>query len=265
MIFETHAHFEDEKFDTDRVGLLSSMREKGIGNIIDVGSSIETSVKAVELSKNYDFINAAVGVHPDSVGELDEDGIRKLMDLASDPKVAAIGEIGPDFHYESDPYKREKQIYWFRRQLDMALELDLPVIVHSRDAAEMTFDIMKEYSRKGLKAVIHCYSYSADMAKSFISMGYKIGVGGVVTFKNAKKMKASVEAVPIDSILLETDCPYMAPEPHRGERNDSTLLTFVVKKISEIKNLSVAEVEDMTYENALSLFPKVRDVRLLKK
>lgn len=258
MIFETHAHYEGEEFDADRHELLPALFKQGIGLIIDVGSSMETTRKAWELSKKYDRIFFAAGVHPDSVSELNDEKIKEIREISRDRKCLAIGEIGPDFHYIDDNNEKELQLYWFRRQLDLALKEDLPVIIHSRDAAAVTFDIMKEYSKKGLRGVMHCYSYSLDQAREYVKMGYYLGFGGAVTFKNAVKKREIIEKISLDSIVLETDCPYMAPVPVRGSRNDSGNLKYVIEKISEIKGVSEKEVEERTWDNAMELFSKVK-------
>jgi TatD DNase family protein len=259
MIFETHAHYEDEKFDPDRAELLSSMGQKGIGRIINVGSSMETSEKSMALAHGYPFIYAAVGLHPDAVREATEENIDRLRAWSKDPKVVAIGEIGPDYHYEKDPEVRQLQLTAFRKQLDLALEAKLPVIVHSREAAKDTMEILTDFAKRGGRGVVHCYSYSPDQALQYVKMGFFIGVGGVITFKNGKKLRQTVEEIPMDHILLETDCPYMAPEPHRGERNSSLYIPYMVKAISMIKGISTEEVEDITWKNAMGLFTRVKD------
>ena len=255
MIFETHAHHEDKKFDADRIELLSSMKENRIGRIINVGSTMATTRASVELAKQYDFMYAAVGVHPSEIEDLNEDEMRWLENTAKSEKdVVAIGEIGLDYYWDKDPAVQEKQVYWFERQLELARQVDLPVIIHSRDAAAKTMEMMKSAAKLGTRAVIHCYSYSAEQAKEYVKLGYYIGVGGVVTFKNGRKLQETVEAIPMDRILLETDCPYMAPEPFRGRRNDSTMIPYIVEKIAEIKGISTKEVEDITWDNACRLF-----------
>lgn len=256
MIFETHAHYEDERFDADRAELLQSMQQEGISPIINVGSSIQSTKKSIELAETYDFIYAAVGVHPSDIRDLEEDetNIQWLYEQASHPKVAAIGEIGLDYYWEKDEHIRLRQQYWFRRQLQLAKDTNLPVIIHSRDAAQDTLSIMAEACEQNITGVIHCYSYSAELAMEYIQMGYYIGVGGVVTFKNAKKLKETVAQVPLEWILLETDCPYMAPEPYRGKRNSSLYLPYVVKKIAEIKGMSEQEVIETTSRNAYRMY-----------
>lgn len=254
MIFDTHAHYEDEKFDLDREELLASMRVHGIDKIVNVGSSLETVKKSINLAEKYDFIYAAAGVHPSEIECLDEDGFVWLKEQAKHPKIVAVGEIGLDYYWDKEKDVQEKQRRWFRRQLALAKEIRLPVIIHSRDAAEDTLTIMKEAHTMQIPGVIHCFSYSVQMAEEYVRMGYYIGVGGVVTFKNAKKLKEVVEKIPLDYLLLETDCPYMAPEPFRGKRNSSLYLPYVVKKIAEIKGITEQEVIDVTERNARKMY-----------
>lgn len=258
MIFETHAHYDDESFNDDREALIRSLPEKGIGRIINVGASIETTKTTLELAAKYDYIYAAVGVHPSDISGLNEETFAWLKEQTSLPKTVAIGEIGLDYYWDKEPQVQENQRYWFKRQLELAKEKDLPVIIHSRDAAEDTMQILKETPMREMPGVIHCYSYSVEMAREFLKMGYDIGVGGVLTFKNAKKLRAVVEEIPLERILLETDCPYMAPEPHRGERNCSLFIPYVVEKIAEIKNISTEEVLQTTNANAKKLFARVK-------
>ena len=258
MIFETHAHYDDERFAEDQDALIKSMPEKGIGRIINVGSSIESTKTTLELAKKYDYVYAAVGVHPSDIDGLNEETFAWLREQTAWEKTVAIGEIGLDYYWDKEPEVQERQREWFRRQMELAKEVNLPVIIHSRDAAEDTMRLMKEIHAQEIPGVIHCYSYSREMAQEFIKMGYYIGVGGVVTFKNAKKLKETVEAIPLERILLETDCPYMAPEPHRGTRNDSSNIPYVIAKIAELKQVSEAEVERVTEQNARALFRKVR-------
>ena len=257
MIFETHAHYEDQKFDQDRDELLSSMYEHGISRIVNVGSSIETTRKSIQLAEQYDFIYAAVGVHPSDISDLNDDSLEWLGEQARHPKVSAIGEIGLDYYWDKDEKVQEGQRYWFKRQLQLAKDAGLPVIIHSRDAAADTLSIMKGASAEQIPGVIHCFSYSAEIAQEYIRMGYYIGVGGVVTFKNAKKLKEVVAKIPLGQILLETDCPYMAPEPYRGKRNSSLYLPYVVAEIAKIKGITEQEVIDVTEKNAVKLYSKV--------
>ena len=257
MIFETHAHYDDEKFDEDRVELLSHLlRENNIGNIVNVGATFRGCKDSIKLAEEYDNVYAAIGIHPEEIDEINEDVINWLKENSSNPKVVAIGEIGLDYYWVKEPEQRAKQRLWFDRQMDLALEVNLPVIIHSRDAAEDTLNTIIRYNTQGLKGIVHCYSYSKEIAMEYVKMGWYIGVGGVVTFKNGRKLVETVEAIPIENIVLETDCPYMAPVPHRGERNSSIYLSHVAEKIAELKGLTVKEVEDITYENALRVYTK---------
>ena len=258
MIFETHAHYDDDSFDTDRDALIASMPEKGIGRIINVGASIETTKTTLALAKQYDFVYAAVGVHPSDISGLNEETYAWLREQTKWSKTVAVGEIGLDYYWDKEPEVQKAQRYWFGRQLELAREAKLPVIIHSRDAAADTMEVMKSVHAEEIPGVIHCYSYSKEMAAEFVKMGYYIGVGGVVTFKNAKKLKETVEAIPLERILLETDCPYMAPEPYRGSRNDSSNIPYVIAKIAELKGITKEEVERVTEENARKLFQKVK-------
>ena len=258
MIFETHAHYDDHKFDEDREAVLQKVIQSGVSPIINVGASIDSTKATIELAKSHDYIYAAVGVHPSDIEDLNEESFMWLRAQTSYEKTVAIGEIGLDYYWDKEPEVQKAQRYWFERQLELAREVELPVIIHSRDAAEDTVKVMKEHNAQELSGVIHCYSYSKEMAKEFVKMGYFIGVGGVVTFKNAKKLVETVQEIPIESILLETDCPYMAPEPNRGTRNDSSNIPFIIEKIAEIKGISKEDVERITEENAYRLFTKVK-------
>ena len=251
MIFDTHAHYDDGQFQEDRDELLASMPSLGVGTIVNVSATYESCTQAVELAKKYPHVYAAVGIHPDEVGVLDDDKFSKMKELFKEEKVVAVGEIGLDYYWDNESHEVQRK--WFVRQLELAKELDLPVLIHSRDAAADTMYVMENYA-KGLTGVIHCYSYSKEMALEYVKMGFYIGIGGVVTFKNSKKMKEVVEAVPMDRILLETDCPYLAPEPLRGRRNQSSYLTYVVKKIAEIKGISEEEVIAVTEVNARRMY-----------
>ncbi len=252
MIFDTHAHYDDEDFNEDREELLASMEENGVKHIVNIGASMESTRTSVALADKYDFMYAAVGVHPNDTESLTEQDMEELKEYCkNNKKVVAIGEIGLEYHY-LEPSK-EVQRKWFLRQLDLAAELQMPVVIHSRDAAEETFQILKQYEGK-VKGVVHCYSYSKEMAREYVKMGYYIGVGGVVTFKNGKKLKETVEDIPLEKIVIETDCPYLSPEPNRGRRNSSLNLPYVVKQIAELKHVSEEEVMEVTYKNALDLY-----------
>lgn len=256
MIFESHAHFDDEAFDEDRDKLLSSFAENGIECVINVGASIETTKRTVELTEKYPFVYGSIGVHPNDVAELNEEKIEWLKSKSFLEKVVAIGEIGLDYYY--DEPDRELQKKWFIRQLQLAKEVKLPVIIHSRDAAKDTADILKHEKAEEIGGVIHCYSYTKEMVREFLQMGFYIGIGGVVTFKNGKKLKEAIEYIPLESILLETDSPYLAPEPNRGKRNSSLNIPYIAKAIADIKGVSYEEVVEVTNRNGKSLFFKSR-------
>lgn len=256
MIFETHAHYDDDKFTEDRDELILAVHESGVHPIINVGASIHSTQTTLELAKHYPFIYAAVGVHPSDVADLNEDTFAWLKEQTTYAKTVAVGEIGLDYYWDKEADVQEKQRYWFGRQLQLAREADLPVIIHSRDAAADTLQVMRDNHADTIPGVIHCYSYSPELAQEFVRMGYYIGVGGVVTFKNAKKLVETVQTIPMERILLETDSPYMAPEPHRGTRNDSRNIPYVIAKIAELKGITPQEVERITEENAYRLFAK---------
>ena len=253
MIFETHAHYDDPAFDRDRDRLLALLKDEGIAPIVNIGASIETTKSTVELAHRYDHVYAAIGVHPSDCGDLTENDIEWLKDLSSDEKVVAIGEIGLDYHY--DEPDREIQKKWFIRQLELAGDTSLPIVVHSRDAAQDTYEIIKDF--RGLRGVIHCFSYSAELAREYVKMGYYIGVGGVVTFKNGRKLHEVVKEIPLESIVVETDAPYLSPEPYRGRRNSSAFIPYIIERIADLKNVSYETVERAVYENAADLY-KVR-------
>lgn len=251
MIIDTHAHYDDEQFDADREELLGSMEAGGIRLIVNAGSTVASWDKIVELTEKYPFVYGAVGVHPDEVGELDEEKFLRMADLLDRDKIVAVGEIGLDYYWDKEKHDLQKE--WFVRQLGLAREKEMPVIIHSREAAADTFEIMKQHAA-GMKAVIHCYSYSPEMAREYVKMGYYIGVGGVVTFKNAKKLKQVVQEIPLESIVLETDCPYLAPVPYRGKRNCSLYLPYVAEQIAELKGTTVEEVIQQTEKNSRELY-----------
>lgn len=251
MIFDSHAHYDLEQFDEDRDELLSSMGEHQVGAIVNVGSDWDSVTETVALAEKYPHVYAAVGIHPDEVGILDEERFAFLREQCQRDKVVAVGEIGLDYYWDHESHDVQKK--WFIRQLELARELDLPVSIHSREAAADTMEIMKTHGR-GLRGVIHCFSYSLEQAREYIKMGYHIGVGGVVTFKNGRKLKEIVTEIPLEHILLETDSPYLAPEPFRGKRNDSSYLTYVAEEIANLKGITCAEVIAQTEKNARELF-----------
>lgn len=252
MYFESHAHYDDERFDEDRDTLLASFPAEGIETVVNASSDIKSSKASIALSEKYPFFYAAVGVHPHEVENITEADIDELRELSKHPKVVAIGEIGLDYYYDLSP--RDLQRHWFKRQLELADELKMPVIIHSRDAAQECFDIIKNSNVRN--GVIHCYSGSAEMAEEYIKMGFYIGVGGSLTFKNNKKGVETVERIPIEKILIETDSPYLAPVPYRGKRNDSRLLKYVVERISQLKNIPENDICNITKNNAQNLFIK---------
>ena len=252
MIFDTHAHYDDEAFDKDRISLLPSLPSQGIEAVVNISASIQTTKNTLKLIETYPFFYGAVGVHPNETGELNENLLNWLKEVARHPKVVAIGEIGLDYYWNEPD--RETQKHWFIRQLNLAREVGLPVIIHSRDAAKDTLDIMKSQKSDEIGGVIHCFSYGKDLAREDLSMGFYLGIGGVVTFKNAKKLKEVVEYMPMDKMVLETDCPYLSPEPFRGTRNSSLNLPYVVKAVSEIKGISEEKIIEITYKNAKDLY-----------
>lgn len=256
MIFDSHAHYDDEQFDEDRDILLSGMEEAGIGGIINMGASLEGVAASQALAEQYPFVYAAAGVHPDYAGSLNEENMQWMYGLCRKPKTVAVGEIGLDYYWDKE--SRDCQKKWFITQLDMAKETGLPVNIHSRDAAQETFEIMKKEHAGTTGGVIHCFSSSAQMALEYVKLGYYIGIGGVVTFKNARVMKEVAAAVPLDHIVIETDCPYLAPAPNRGKRNFSLYLPLVIREIAEIKGVTPKEVEDATYANVKRVYPKIQ-------
>lgn len=254
-IFDSHAHYDDEAFDSDRDALLCSMTSNGIDKIINVGASLASTQQSIDFTKTYPFVYAAVGVHPSESAELSDTGMQQLRTLAHDEKAVAIGEIGLDYYWDEPAHNIQK--HWFIEQLHLAKEVNLPVIIHSREAAKDTIDILKEHA-PDTSGVIHCYSYSRELAHDYLNMGYYFGIGGVITFNNAKKLKEAVAYIPLDRILLETDCPYLAPVPNRGKRNSSLNLPSIAKEIAAIKQVDVNTVITTTYNNTMNLFTKVR-------
>ena len=252
MIFDTHAHYDDDAFDEDRDELLSGMAAKNVEYIVNVGASMASSERSLGLAEKYPFIYAAVGVHPDEVGELDEEKFAKLREWTKHEKVKAVGEIGLDYYWDKEGHDLQK--HWFMRQMELAHEVNLPMIVHSREAAKDTLDMIIAAKPLELSGIIHCYSYSVEQAREYLDMGYYIGIGGVLTFKNAKKLKEVAEYAPLSQIVIETDCPYLAPTPFRGKRNDSSKLRYVAEELASIKQVSVEEVIRITNENGRKLY-----------
>ena len=252
MIFETHAHYDDEAFDEDREELLESLEPAGIGKVINVCAEVSGWERTVALTERYPFVYGAVGVHPDDVGSLDEAALERMRVLCGKEKIVAVGEIGRD--YDWDKQDHQTQIFWFERQMEVARETGLPFIIHSREAARDTLETVKRVRAGEIGGVVHCFSYEKEMAREFLNMGLYLGIGGVVTFKNGRKLKEVVEYAPLDRLLLETDSPYLAPVPNRGKRNSSLNLPYVAAKIAEIKQVDVDTVVSVTEENAGRLF-----------
>ena len=248
-VIDTHAHYDDDAFDSDRDELLSDILENTVDSIITIGCSLERSLISVQIAEKYERVYAAVGIHPSDCEGLPENYIEQLKKLASNEKVVAIGEIGLDYHYEG--YNRELQIACFKEQLELAKKINLPVVIHSREATKDTMDILKEYKPKG---VMHCFSGSVETAKEIIDLGMMISFTGVLTFKNSKKAVEACEIIPIERIMLETDCPYMAPVPYRGERNNSSYVYYIAEKLAEIKNISVNVAIETCNNNAIRFF-----------
>lgn len=251
MIIDTHAHYDDSQFDPDREELLGAMRENGIGAIVNASATVDSWQKVIALTEKYPGVYGMIGVHPDEVGGLNEENFLQMEQLLDREKIVAVGEIGLDYYWDKEGHELQKK--WFIRQLELADKAGLPVNIHSREAAADTMDVLRQHGRN-LQAIIHCYSYSPEMALEYVRMGYMIGVGGVVTFKNAKKLKETVRAVPLSHIVLETDCPYLAPEPNRGKRNSSLNLKYVVQAVAELKGISPEEAERETEKNARKFY-----------
>ena len=255
-IFDSHAHYDDKQFDPDREELLIGMSERGVEYILNAGSSVETTLKTVELTKKYPFVYGSAGVHPEECGDMTEADVEIIRKaVLENEKIVAIGEIGLDYYWPGPD--RDIQKIWFEKQLRLAGELNYPVIIHSREAAEDTMAYLKKHTSSlpaGRCGIVHCFSGSVEYALEYIRMGYYIGIGGVLTFKNAQKLKQVAQAVPIERIVIETDCPYMAPVPHRGKRNDSGYLVHVVAELADIKGLAPEEVVRITRDNALRVY-----------
>lgn len=251
-IFDTHAHYDDEAFDSDREELLQELPRKGIAKVVNVGASLASCRTTIELMERYDYIYGAIGVHPNETAELSEESFAWLREQCKREKCLAVGEIGLDYYW--DEPERSVQQEWFVRQLNLARELSLPVVIHSRDAAKDTVDIMMAENASEIGGVVHCFAYTKETAKIFLDMGFYIGIGGVLTFKNAKKLKEAAEYIPLERIVLETDCPYLAPDPNRGKRNSSLNLPYVVKALADIKGISEEKVREVVWKNAHELY-----------
>lgn len=248
-IFDTHAHYDDEKFEEDRDELLSSLPSLGVINVVNCGCDLESSLKAIELTEKYDYFYCAVGIHPSNITEKSDEEFEKIKELYANKKCMAVGEIGLEYHYDFVP--KERQLEIFEKELALSKELDLPVIVHDREAHEDTMRLLKQYQPKG---VVHCFSGSVEMAKEVLKLGMYIGLGGAVTFKNAKKPVEVAQYVPDDMLLLETDCPYMTPVPFRGKRNSSDLIAYTAERIATFRDADTQELINQTKANAERLF-----------
>ena len=253
MLFDTHAHYDDKRFDPDRDELLASLPSHDIGLILNPGCDVETSRKAVSYAQKYAFVYAAVGIHPENINESWNNDLSVIQELAqTEPKVRAIGEIGLDYYWEKDEHARARQQVVFARQMELARELDMPVIVHDRDAHGDCMEITRRYPE--VRGVYHCYAGSVEMARELLRLGYYLSFTGVITFKNARRAIEVIREVPIDRLMIETDAPYMTPEPFRGRRNSSLYVYRMAETIAEIKGMSVEEVERITTENGKRLF-----------
>lgn len=250
MLFDTHAHLNDPAFDPDREELMAGLADKGVDLVMNAGCSLQSSRDIIQMAEKYPWLYASVGSHPDSADEVNEEVIEAYRELCKHEKVKAIGEIGLDYYYEDIPRDIQKQA--FRMQMQLATELDMPVIIHEREAHDDGMRIIKEFPK--VRGVFHCYSGSAEMARQLVNMGWYIGFTGVLTFKNARKAVETAASIPLDRIVIETDCPFMAPEPHRGKRNDPGYLPRMAEKLAEIRNLPVEEVHRITFENGKRLY-----------
>ena len=257
--FDSHSHYNDEKFNEDRQQIIEDTYKEGITKFVCAGYNITSSLKSLEMSKKYEFIYSICGISPNDIPQTEEELWKQLNEIEeiakNNNKVVTIGEIGLDYYWndEEQPDK-EIQKEWFERQIVVAKEVKLPIIIHSREAAKDTYEIMKAQQAGENGGIVHCYSYSRELAGDFLDMGFSFGIGGVLTFKNSRKLKEVVEYLPMDSILLETDCPYLAPVPNRGKRNSSLNLPYVVQAISQIKKVEPERVIEITEKNARKLF-----------
>lgn len=251
MIFDSHAHYDDEKFDNDRDEVVRELRENNVIAVVNCGSSYKGAIDSLELAKKYDFFYAAVGIHPEFANEFSDDIYTEIKNMTIYSKVKAIGEIGLDYYWDDNPPK-ETQIRVMRRHMELAQELNLPVVIHDREAHEDVLSIIKDYPK--VNGVIHSFSGSVEFARECIKEGYYIGFTGVVTFKNAKKLKDVARDIPLDRILVETDCPYMAPVPHRGKRNRSDYISNIIRQIAELREVSYEEIEKASMENAKRIY-----------
>lgn len=252
MIFDSHAHYNDSKFNEDRDAVIKSLEEKNVRYIMNVADSMKSLKKVIEIANKYPFVFASVGVHPEETGELTDRDMDILLEYTKHKKVKAIGEIGLDYYWDS--VERDVQKKWFCRQIDLAKQVNLPIIVHDREAHGDTIDLLKSENARDVGGILHCFSGSQQMARDVLNLGMYVGIGGTVTFKNARKIKEACQYVPIEAIVLETDAPYLAPEPFRGKRNSSDLIKYVIDEISQIKGIPAEEVEKITFKNAKRVY-----------
>lgn len=250
MYFDTHTHLDDEKFDQDRELVIENLKKEGVSLAVNVGADLTSSKNSIALAEQYDFIYAAVGVHPNEVGEMQDEDLETLADMAKHEKVVAVGEIGLDYHY--DEPGRDVQKLWFEKQLRLAQTLNMPFVVHDRDAHQDTLELLKKVGY--YNGVMHCFSGSCEMAKILLDLGFYISIAGQVTFKNAPKVKEVAKMVPADRLFIETDSPYLTPEPHRGERNNSANVKFTCAKIAELKGICAEELAKVTLENGKKFY-----------
>ncbi|EOU1703461.1 TatD family hydrolase [Clostridium perfringens] len=250
-IFDTHAHYDSDSFDEDRENVIKELKENGVIGVLNCGSDLYGLRKSVELAKEFDMFYAAVGIHPENADEFNEDVVKEIKEFVKNEKVKAIGEIGLDYYWEENP-PREVQKEVFRAQMKLADELNLPVVIHDRDAHKDTLEIMKEFPH--VIGVVHCFSGSVEFAKECIKLGYYIGFTGVLTFKNAKKLVDVCREIPAERMLVETDCPFMAPVPFRGKRNKSDYIEYIIDKMSEIRGISGEEMNEVLLNNKKRLF-----------
>ncbi len=250
LIFDSHAHYDDAAFDEDRQALLCRLPDQGVGAVVNAATDPDSARRCLEMAAQYPYLHTAVGIHPEAAGRATEGWLEEIAELSRQPGVCAIGEIGLDYHYE-DACPREQQLAWFRRQLELARERNLPVIIHDREAHEDTLALLREYRPRG---VVHCFSGSVEMMREVVALGLYIGLGGVTTFKNARRPAAVAAAVPADRLLLETDAPYMAPEPCRGKRCDSSLIAHTAAHMAALRGVDTDTLLQQTWDNASRLF-----------
>lgn len=255
-IIDTHAHYNRNDYDVDRDKLMASFLQYGINRVVNIGADIDSSKESLALADQYEHIYATVGVHPSDISALDEESYQELDRLCTHSKVVAVGEIGFDYYW--DDTKKDLQKYWFKKQVELARKHHLPIVIHSRDAAKDTMDAVIEQRVSEIGGVLHCYSYGVEQAKEYVKMGLFIGIGGVCTFKNSKKIKEVIQEIPLENIVLETDAPYLAPAPFRGKRNSSLYLPYIIATIADLKGITDTEVIEQTYQNTFRLYPSMK-------